>query len=121
MRVERGAEGFDAGFGGFEARDDAFFEEAGDEELHFKFRRVEGLAGAVVALFDHGAEGFELTQSLADRALADVETAGNFLHAQRFFVSKEESVDLSVRFGVAEKLGEVGEDFDEARLVRVGQ
>lgn len=120
MRVEGGAEGFDAGLRGFEARDDAFFEESGDEELHFKLRRVEGLAGSVVALFDHGAEGFELAQALADRALADVETAGDFLHAQRFFVSKEESVDLSVRFGIPEQLGEVGEDFDEARLVGVG-
>jgi hypothetical protein len=34
---------------------------------------------------------------------------------------EKDAVDLSVGFGVAEKLGEVGEDFDQARLVISGE
>jgi len=111
------AEGFDAGLGGFEAGDDAFFEEAGDEEFHLELGGVEGLAGAVVALFDHSAEGFELAEALAGGALADVETLGDLFHGHGHFAGEKEAVDLSVGFGVAEEFGEVGEDVDEAGFV----
>jgi hypothetical protein len=111
------AEGFDAGFGGFESGDDAFFEEAGDEEFHLELGGVEGLAGAVVALFDHSAEGFELAEALASGALADVETLGDLFHRHWRFAGEKEAVDLSVGFGVAEEFGEVCEDVDEAGFV----
>ena len=117
MRVERSAEGFDAGFGRFEAGNNAFLEKAGDEELHFELRGVKGLAGSIVALFDDGAEGFELAQSLTDRALADIETLGDFFHAQRILIGEKETVDLTVRLRITEQLGEVGENIDKARLV----
>jgi hypothetical protein len=116
-RPEGGTEGFDAGLGGFEPRNDAFFEEAGDEEFHLELGGVEGLAGAVVAFFDHGAESFELAQALANGALAHVEAAGDFFHAERLLVGEEETVDLSVGLGVPEQFGEVGEDLDKAGFV----
>jgi hypothetical protein len=112
LRVEGGAQGFDAGLGGFEAGDDAFFQETGDEELHLELGGVEGLAGAVVLFFDHGAEGFELAEALADGALADVESPGDVFHRHGRFAGEEEAVDLSVGFGVAEEFGQIGEDFD---------
>ena len=117
MRVERIAQLFDAGLGGFEAGDDALFKEAGYEELHFKLRRVEGLAGSVVAFFDHGAEGFELAESLTGGALADVETLGDLFHRYGLFAGEKEAVDLPVGFGVAEEFGEVGEYFDKTGFV----
>ena len=121
MRVESDAEGFDAGLGGFEAGDDALFKEAGYEELHFKLRRVEGLAGSVVALFDHGTESFELAESLTGRALADAQALRDVFHGHGCFAGEEEAVDLSVGFRVAEEFGEVGEYFDEAGFVISGE
>jgi len=115
--LEGRAQFLDMGFGRFEAGDNAFFEETGDEQLHLELGRVERLAGSVVALFDDGAEGFQLSQTLTDRALAHVETPGNFLHAQRILAGEEETVDLAVRLWITEQLGEVGENLDKARLV----
>jgi hypothetical protein len=117
MRVESGAEGFDAGLGGFEAGDNTFFEEAGDEEFHLELGGVEGLAGAVVALFDHGTESFELAESLTDGALADVQALCDVFHGHGRFAGEKETVDLSVGFRVTEEFGEVGEDVDEAGFV----
>jgi len=118
---EGGAEGFDAGFGRFEAGNNAFFEKPGNEQLHLQLGRVESLAGSVVALFDDGAERFQLPQPLADRALANVETPGDFFHAQRILTGEKETVDLTVRLWIAEQLGEVGENIDKARFVVGGE
>ena len=121
MRVEGGAEGFDPGFSRFKAGDDALFEEAGDEELHLELGGVEGLAGAVVAFFNHGAEGFELAQALTDGALADLETLRDLLHGQGLLVGEEKSEDFAIRLRVAEKFSQVGEDGYQAGFVISGE
>ena len=113
-------QGFDAGLGGFESGDDAFFEKAGDEEFHLELRGVTGLAGAVGLFFHHGSEGLELAESLAGGALADVQTPQDVLHAERLLAGKKQTIDLSVGLGVAEEFGQVGENGDEAFLVGCG-
>jgi hypothetical protein len=51
---------------------------------------------------------------LADGAFADVEALGNVVHGEGVDGAEEESVDGADGAGVAEEVGEVGEDVNES-------
>ena len=61
-----------------------------------------------------GTEFFEGAQALADRAHAEAEAGGDEVHGEGFCGGEEESVDGADGAGVAEEVGEVGEDFSQA-------
>ena len=110
---ERGEFG-EKGLAGFEAGEEALADEAGDQELEFEFGGIGGGALGVVAC--DGAEVFECAEALAGGAFADAESVGDGDHGERFGGGEEEAVDLAVGAGVAEEVGEFGEDIDEDLL-----
>jgi hypothetical protein len=104
----------EAGAAGFEAGQEALADEAGEEGLQLVFGVVTGGAFAVGKVTFDGAEFFEGAESLADGAFADVEALGNVVHGEGVDGAKEESVNGTDGTGVAEEVGEVGEDVDKA-------
>ena len=113
--LEQGFEVHEALAGGFQTVHDALADEAGDEGLEHVLGAV-GAGGAIAVLpvaFD-GTEFFEGAQALADGAHAEVEAGGDEVHGEGLCGGEEESVDGADGAGVAEEVGEVGEDFSQA-------
>jgi len=110
-------EGFQAekaGAAGFEAGQEALTDKAGEEGFQLVFGTVAGGAFAVGKMSFDGAEFFESAESLADGAFADVEAPGNVVHGEGVDGAEEESVDSADGAWVAEEVGKVGKDVNEA-------
>lgn len=113
--LEQGFEAHEALAGGVQAGHDALADEAGDEGLEHVLGAVgAGGAFAVLSVAFDGTEVFEGAQALADRAHAEAEAGGDGIHGEGFCRGEEESVDGADGAGVAEEVGQVGEDFSQA-------
>lgn len=108
---KEGLETGELGFAGVEAWQQALTDKAGNEEFQLKFREIVGGARAGVAL--DGAERLQGAEALACGAFADTESRGDVIHRQRLGRGEENAVDLAVGAGVAEEIGQLGEDLHE--------
>ena len=109
--LEQGFEVHEALVAGFQTGDEALADEAGDEGLeHVLGTIVTGRAFAVLPVAFDGTEFFEGAQALADRAHAEAEAGGDGIHGEGLCGGEEESVDGADGAGVAEEVGQVGED-----------
>lgn len=113
--LEQGFEAHEAVAAGFQTGHEALADEAGDEGLeHVLGTIVTGGAFAVLPVALDGIEVFEGAQALADGAHAEAEAGGDGIHGEGFCRGEEESVDGTNGSGVAEEVGQVGEDLSQA-------
>jgi hypothetical protein len=113
--LEQGFEAHQALVGGLQAGHEALADKAGDEGLEHVFGPVgAGGAIAVLPVALDGTEVFEGAQALADRAHAEAEAGGDEVHGEGLCRGEEESVDGADGAGVAEEVGQVGEDLSQA-------
>ena len=113
--LEQGFEAHEAVAAGFQTGHEALADEAGDEGLeHVLGTIVTGGAFAVLPVALDGIEVFEGAQALADGAHAKAEAGGDGIHGEGFCRGEEESVDGTNGAGVAEEVGQVGEDLSQA-------
>ena len=113
--LEQGFEAHEAVAAGFQTGHEALADEAGDEGLeHVLGTIVTGGAFAVLPVALDGIEVFEGAQALADGAHAEAEAGGNEVHGEGLCRGEEESVDGTNGSGVAEEVGQVGEDLSQA-------
>ena len=113
--LEQSFEVHEALVGGVQAGLEALADKAGDEGLeHVLGTIVTGGAFAVLPVALDGTEFFEGAQALADRAHAEAEAGGDGIHGEGLSGGEEESVDGTNGSGVAEEVGQVGEDLRQA-------
>ena len=113
--LEQGFEAHEAVAAGFQTGHEALADEAGDEGLeHVLGTIVTGGAFAVLPVALDGIEVFEGAQALADGAHAKAKAGGDGIHGEGFCRGEEESVDGTNGSGVAEEVGQVGEDLSQA-------
>ena len=113
--LKQGFEVHESLAGGVQAGLEALADKAGDEGLeHVLGTIITGGAFAVLPVAFDGTEFFEGAQALADRAHAEAEAGGNEVHGEGLCGGEEESVDGTNGAGVAEKVGQVGEDLSQA-------
>jgi len=82
--------------GGFQPRNDAFFQEAGDEHTHLEFGAVGGGTGSGHGFAGDSSKGFKDAQTLADGTLAHPGAGADDIDVQRLVAGEEQAVQDAV-------------------------